>query len=92
VILGLELRASHLPGRHSTTQVILPPLFCVGYFQDGVSGTISLGWPQIEILLISTSRVPRIADVSHWCLALEILKILKLFKISWIKDGIEMNN
>jgi hypothetical protein len=33
----------------------LPVLFYVGFFQDRVSQTISLGWAQIMILLISAS-------------------------------------
>jgi hypothetical protein len=37
VVLGFELRASHLPGWHSTTQATLPILFCVGHFQDMIS-------------------------------------------------------
>jgi hypothetical protein len=33
-----ELRASHLLGMHDTTWATLPAFFCVGYFQDRVSG------------------------------------------------------
>jgi hypothetical protein len=33
VILGFELRASHLLDRHSTTSVTLPALFVLGIFE-----------------------------------------------------------
>jgi hypothetical protein len=33
----------------------------------GVSQTISLGWPQPAILLISVFQVARIIGVNHWC-------------------------
>jgi hypothetical protein len=39
--------------------------FCVGYFQDRVSQTIYLGWPGMEILLMSASLVASITDISH---------------------------
>jgi hypothetical protein len=52
-------------GFHSCKADILPlephtssPL-CSGYFGDGVSWTICLGWPWTEILLISVSQVAR---------------------------------
>jgi hypothetical protein len=43
-----------------------PALFCVGFFWDRVSQTISPGWLQTSILLISASWVARITGVSHW--------------------------
>jgi hypothetical protein len=64
--LGFELRASCLLGRHSTTCASLLALFCIGYFQDMVLWTISLGWLQTMILLIFASWVARITVVvSH---------------------------
>jgi hypothetical protein len=39
------------------------------FFQDRVSGTISPGWLQTTILLISASLVARITGLSHLCLA-----------------------
>jgi hypothetical protein len=47
VVLELELRAYTL----STP----PTLFCVGFFRDGVSGTLCLGWLQTSVLLLSAS-------------------------------------
>jgi hypothetical protein len=44
------------PHGHSTTWATPPTLFCVGYFWDKVSQTISLGWPWILIFLISASQ------------------------------------
>jgi hypothetical protein len=41
------------------------PFFCCGYFGDGASSTICLGWPLTRILLISASQVARIIGVSH---------------------------
>jgi hypothetical protein len=49
------------------------PFFCVEYFGDGILQTISLGWLQVMILLIFTSGVARIIDMSHWLPALCIL-------------------
>jgi hypothetical protein len=43
--------------------------FVSGYFGDGVSKSICLGWPKTAILLISASQVARITGVSHWYLA-----------------------
>jgi hypothetical protein len=60
-VLGLELRAYILS--HSISP------FCVRYFQDRVFRTISLGWLQTKILLISASWVSRSTGVSLWCLA-----------------------
>jgi hypothetical protein len=38
---------------------------CSGYFGDGIYQTFCWGWPQITILLISTSQVARITGVTH---------------------------
>jgi hypothetical protein len=65
VVVGFELRASLLPGRHSATWATPPALFCIGYFQARVSRTICLGWPWTMILLITVSWVARITGVSH---------------------------
>jgi hypothetical protein len=35
VVLGLELRALHLPSKHSTSQATPPPLFAFVIFQVG---------------------------------------------------------
>jgi hypothetical protein len=43
-VLGFEIRASHLVGRHSTTGATLPALFCVGYSQEDFSNYL-LGLP-----------------------------------------------
>jgi hypothetical protein len=40
--------------------------FCSGYVEDGVLGTICLGWPQTTVLLISASQVARITGVSRF--------------------------
>jgi hypothetical protein len=40
--------------------------------------TISLGWPQITILLISASQVARITGISHWHLALSYMYVIDL--------------
>jgi hypothetical protein len=54
--------------------------FCVGYFQDRVSWTISWDWPQTKILLILSSQVARITGLSCWLLAiLFYLFIIYLF-------------
>jgi hypothetical protein len=53
--LGFELRASCL----QTSP------FCSGYFGDGVSRTIFLGWSQTAILLMSASQVARITSMRH---------------------------
>jgi hypothetical protein len=41
--------------------------FCSGYFGDGVSETICLGWPPTTILWISASPVARMTGRSHRC-------------------------
>jgi hypothetical protein len=46
-----------------------PALFCDTFSQDRVLWTICLGWLRTRVLLISASRVARITDVSHQCLA-----------------------
>jgi hypothetical protein len=46
VVLGFELKALRLLGRHSTTWAILPVLFCVEYFQNRISWTVCPGWLQ----------------------------------------------
>jgi hypothetical protein len=51
VILGIELKASHLLGRCSTTSVTPPALFCFIYYSDRVS-CFCLGRLQIVILLL----------------------------------------
>jgi hypothetical protein len=61
-VLGLELRAYTL--NHSTR-----PIFVMDCFWDRVSWTVSPGWLQTEIFLISASWVTRITGMSHWCLA-----------------------
>jgi hypothetical protein len=43
--------------------------FWLGVFQDRVLWTISPGWFETQILLISAPWVARIIDVSHWCVA-----------------------
>jgi hypothetical protein len=72
VILGFELRASHWPGRHSTTRVTPCALFCVGFFQDRVCQTHCPGWPRTTTLLISASWVAGITSMSH-CILLEFI-------------------
>jgi hypothetical protein len=71
-VLGLELKASHLLGRHSTTWAIRPAFFYIGYFQDRVLRTICPGWLGTLIFLISASWVAKIAEVSHGHLAISI--------------------
>jgi hypothetical protein len=43
------------------------------YFEDGVSRTVCMGWPQAMILPISASQVARIINVSHQHLKLVFL-------------------
>jgi hypothetical protein len=57
VALMFEIRTFTLS--HSTA------LFCEEVSQDRISQTIFLGWLQTAVLLISASRVARIAGVSH---------------------------
>jgi hypothetical protein len=61
-VLGFELRAYTLS--HS-----ISPFFF--FNRDRVSWTICSGWLQTSILLISTSWIARITDVSHQRLAWE---------------------
>jgi hypothetical protein len=73
-VLEVELRASHLLGRHSTSWVTPPsPFFCVEYFQNKVLWIICQGWLQTSIFLISASWVAKITAVSHPQLACFIL-------------------
>jgi hypothetical protein len=58
------LRASQLQSRRSTTWATPPVHFTLGIL---VSQTICLGWSWITILLISSSQVARITDMSHCC-------------------------
>jgi hypothetical protein len=64
--LGFELRASCLQSRYSTTWATTPVHFALVILEMGVSQTISLGWSQTMILLISASQVATITGVSHW--------------------------
>jgi hypothetical protein len=43
---------------------------CSGYFGDGFSRTICLGWPWATIFPIPASQIARTTGVSHWHLAL----------------------
>jgi hypothetical protein len=43
------------------------PFFVMGFFSDRVLWTISPGWLQTAIFLISASWVARIIGMSHWC-------------------------
>jgi hypothetical protein len=61
---------------HKTIHFVLH----VGYFQDRVSQTISPGWLQTVILLISASQVGRITGVSHWHPA-HLLQFLRDFSL-----------
>jgi hypothetical protein len=65
IVLEFELRVYTLS--HFAT------LFCVGFFQDRVSGIICPSWIRTKILLISASWVARIIGVSHWCPARHIV-------------------
>jgi hypothetical protein len=68
-VLGFELRASSLLGRHSYHHLTIPfALFLWWIFWDRVSWTICVSWLGTVILLTSASWVARIAGVSHWCL------------------------
>jgi hypothetical protein len=62
---GVWIQGLILVHRHSTTWVTPSALFCVGYFQDRVLGTICLGWPITWIFLISASWLARITGMSH---------------------------
>jgi hypothetical protein len=37
------------------------------YFEDGISCTISTGWPKTFIFPLSASQVAKITSVSHQC-------------------------
>jgi hypothetical protein len=86
-VLGYELRASPLLGRHSTTWGTPPTLFCIGYFGNRVSQSICRCWPQTVILLISASRVARIQPLAFcWCYGLD-MKCPHPQKAHVLKDG-----
>jgi hypothetical protein len=65
VILGFDLRSSHLLGRGSITWVTPLTLFGIMYFQDRVLHTVCPGWLRTTILLISASWIARITGTSH---------------------------
>jgi hypothetical protein len=52
--------------------------FCSGYFVDGVSWTICLGWLWTPIFPVSASQVVRITGICHWC-PVRQLTFLKVF-------------
>jgi hypothetical protein len=62
---GVWIQVLILASECSTAWAIPPTLFCVEYFWDKVSWTISLDWPQTSIL-IPAYRVARIAGINHW--------------------------
>jgi hypothetical protein len=64
-VLGFELWASHLLGRHYQLEPLCQSFFCVGYFWDRVLQFICPGWLQTVILLIAASREARITGMSH---------------------------
>jgi hypothetical protein len=72
---GVWIRTPCLLRRLSINWTTPLAFFCNEFFQDRVSRTICPGWLQTMILLISTSRVPRIIDVNPHCLAHVILLI-----------------
>jgi hypothetical protein len=80
-LTGFELRGLHLQSRLSTHLSYTSSSFCSGYFGDGVSGTISLDWPWIEIFLISASQIAGITSVSHQLLALILILNLFMMKL-----------
>jgi hypothetical protein len=61
---------------------VAPPVyFYSGYFGDGVSQTICLGYPQTVILPISASQVARITGVSYQCPAALLMFPCAYFQI-----------
>jgi hypothetical protein len=56
VVLGFELRSSHLLGRCATTSVTPPTLFAFSYFSDRVSRVFAQDWPST---MIFQPRPPR---------------------------------
>jgi hypothetical protein len=60
--------------------------FCSGYFGDGVSHTICLGWPRTLILFISSSQVARITGVSHQHLALLANILPRMFASMFMRN------
>jgi hypothetical protein len=71
VVLGLELKAYTLS--HSTS-----PIFCEGFFQGRVSQNYLPGLLWTVILLICASWVARITGMSHWHLAHNFFKVLRV--------------
>jgi hypothetical protein len=68
-LLGFELRASFLLGRHCITWVTPPALFWVGYFWDRVPWALCLSRLWSMIFSISASQVGGITGVNNQCLA-----------------------
>jgi hypothetical protein len=60
VELGFELRALSLQAGALAFESHVPFIFALVIFGDGISWTISLGWPQTTILPIWASQVARI--------------------------------
>jgi hypothetical protein len=69
MILGLDLRASHLLGWHYHLSHSANPFFGDGLFGDRVSNCFLRDWLPTVILLISASGVARITGVNYKCLA-----------------------
>jgi hypothetical protein len=63
--MEFELWAPCLQGRCSTAWNTPPVPLCSGYYRDGVSQTLCLGWRQTVILLILASQLVRITSMSH---------------------------
>jgi hypothetical protein len=65
--ISFKLTALCLQSRCYTTCTRPSALpFCSGYFGDGVSQNMFMGWHQNMILLFSSSQVDKITGVSHW--------------------------
>jgi hypothetical protein len=67
VVLGFELRASHLWCRSLPLELFYQTFCMLGSFKIG--SHFFPGRPKTWILLISASQVARITGVSHWLLA-----------------------
>jgi hypothetical protein len=67
MVLEFELKASHLPGKCSSTSFFF--FLLVRFFKIGSCELFAQGWLQITILLIFATWVARITGVSHQCLA-----------------------
>jgi hypothetical protein len=69
-----QTRVLYMLGKHFTTEP------CPGYFGMGLTELFCLGWPWTEILPISASQVPRIAEpqarVYIFKLSIDITKLL----------------